>query len=366
MGTCKYCGKDAGWFSHSHAECKEKNQRGKEDLATIISSYFGLRASAIDVQQTKNRLIKDAYLSADDIADVSDPEIRRYTASIHRPFSPSSMRLMDEFLNAIGVSYSQINKNGAVDEFTKKLLKGFMVEYFTDQLSLQVAHNRCEKVLGHFPMAQQNIEDAYYYVLNKAATNFLKNGIISDNEQQKIDDYVQYLSLPLNNIPAQYQNSDISKLGQVDILKNIQKGIIPRNSLSVPIMLGKNESILWTYNGVSLYLEKITREYVGRSGGFSFRVMKGVYYRTGRMKGHPVEHSTMEFNGTGALYITNKNLIFQSDMKGVKIPFSKIIGLTPYSDGIEVHKDGANQKRMTLQGFDPWFLMNLLSQINNL
>lgn len=31
--------------------------------------------------------------------------------------------------------------------------------------------------------------------------------------------------------------------------------------------------------------------------------------------------------------------------------------------GIEIHRDGATAKRLTMQGFDPWFLMNLLSMI---
>lgn len=366
MGTCKYCGKDAGWFSHSHKECEEKHANGVSEFEAIVSSYFTQRASASDVQRTRSRLATDSFLNEEDICGVADREIRQYTASIHRPFSPSSMRLMDDFLNAVGVSYSKINKQGAVDEFTKKLLKGFMVEYFTDQLTLQKAHSRCEKVLGRFPMTPSNIEDAYLYVLNKAATNFLKDGFLSDDEQQKIDDYVSYLALPINNLPAQYQSSEISKLEQVSILKEIQRGIVPHTNLSAPIILGKKEVILWTYNGVSLYQEKITKEWVGRSGGFSFRVMKGVYYRTGGMKGHPVEHSSMEFNGTGSLYVTNKNLIFYSQMKSVKIPFNKIVGITPYSDGIEVHKDGANVKRMTMEGFDPWFIMNLLSVISNI
>jgi hypothetical protein len=275
------------------------------------------------------------------------------------------MKLMDEFLLAVGTSYSKINKNGAVDEFTKKLMRGFMVEYFTDKLPLQTAHSRCEKVLSKFPMIQANIEDAYLYVLDKAATNFLKNGFLSDAEQQKIDDYIKFLALPMNNLPAKYQNSEIGKLEQMSILKDIQRGIMPRTDIAAPIILGKNETILWTYNGVSLYQEKITKEWVGRSGGFSFRIIKGVYYRTGGMKGHPVEHSSMELNGVGSLYITNKNLIFYSPQKSVKVPYNKIVGISPYSDGIEVHKDGANQKRMTMQGFDPWFLMNVLSLIGN-
>lgn len=366
MGTCKYCGKDAGWFSSSHKECKDKNQQGINDLTTIIASFFAQRSSAIDVHRAKNRLMVDAYLSEEDICNISDAEIRRYTASIHRPFSPVSMKLMDDYLNAIGISYSTINKNGAVDEFAKKLMRGFMVEYFTDQLPLQTAHSRCEKVLAKFPMAQSEKEDAYYHVLSKAASNFLKNGFISDDEQRKIDDYVNLLSLPLNNIPAKYQDSDISKIGQTTILKNIQNGIIPKSQITVPIILGKNESVLWAYNGVTMYEEKITKEWVGRSGGFSIRIIKGVYYRTGQMKGRPVEHSSMVQLGNGSLYVTNKNLIFNSPTKGVKIPYSKIIGLTPYSDGIEIQRDGANAKRLTAQGFDPWFIMNLLSQINNI
>lgn len=366
MGTCKYCGKSAGLFSKTHRECEEKHKQGLDEFQTVLSAYFTGRRTTADIGQTKRRLTTDAFLSEEDVYQLSDKEIRSYTASIHRPYSPSSMCLMDDLINALGVSYSKINRNGAVDEFTKKLMRGFMVEYFTGQLDLQKAYARCEKVLSRFPMAPEQINDAYYHVLDRAATNFLKTGLISDADQQRVDDYVNYLALPLNNLPAKYQKSDISKLSQVAIIKSIQNGIVPRTNIVAPIILGKNETILWTYNGVSLYQEKITREWVGRNRGFSFRVMKGVYYRTGGSKGHPVEHSSMEKKGVGALYVTNKNLIFYSQTNATKIPFNKIVGITPYSDGIEIHKEGANQKRLTIQGFDPWFLMNLLSQINNI
>ena len=175
MGTCKYCGKEAGWFSHSHKECKEKHDHGVNDFSSVVSAYFTMRTTAVGVQQSRQRLKVTSYLSDDDVCNVADAEIRRYTASIHRPYSPSSMKLMDEFLIAIDVNYSKVNKNGAVSEFTKKLMRGFMVEYFTGHLTLPIAHQRCEKVLGKFPMIQSDIEDAYLYVLNKAATNFTKN-----------------------------------------------------------------------------------------------------------------------------------------------------------------------------------------------
>lgn len=47
-----------------------------------------------------------------------------------------------------------------------------------------------------------------------------------------------------------------------------------------------------------------------------------------------------------------------------KNTLQKIAGMTPYSDGIEIHQDGTKAQRQVFQGFDSWFMMNLLSNIN--
>ena len=130
------------------------------------------------------------------------------------------------------------------------------------------------------------------------------------------------------------------------------------------ILLGKDEVVLWCYDGVTMWQEKVKREMVGSHSGFSFRVAKGVTYRTGGFKGHPVEHSYMDNAGTGSLYITNKHIIFHSSMRSVKIPYKKIIGLNPYQDGMGVQQDGANAKRLVFQGFDCSFVMNVMSFIS--
>jgi hypothetical protein len=367
MGTCKYCGCKAGLLSKTHRECEEKHSDGlrglEQDLRMVISNNKGdcsrLRTSLPAYRSTN-------FLSEDDIVTVFDKVIREYTLSMHRPYSPRSMHIVDDIINILNVPYQLISAKRGLDEFTKKLMRGFMVDYFTDKLPLPVAQQRCGSVLKRFPMSQSQIDDAYWHVLDRAATNFLSDGSLSDDEQRKITDFTQTLSLSLNNIPKPYQNGDISKLSQVALIKALQNGIVPSTNFQAPIILGKKESVFWAYNGVSCYQEKITKEWVGRNNGFSFRVCKGVYYRTGRSKGHPVERSSMELQGMGTLYVTNKNLIFWSQMKNLKIPFSKIIGFTPYSDGIEVHRDGATAKRLTFQGFDPWFIMNVISQLTNL
>lgn len=364
MGTCKYCGKDAGWFSSVHKECEAKHNQGLNDLEGAFSSYFAQRISAVEVQRQTNHQKRDAYLSEEDICTVLNTAVSRYAASIHRPYSPTSLKLVDELLAATGVTYSVATRGGAIIDFTKQLMRGFMVEYFTGTLPLATAHQRCEKVLSRLPMAPSDVNDAYLYVLNKAAANFTKNGCISDTNQQKIDDYVQLLNLPMNNLPAQYQGGDIAKLTQMTILKNLQRGIIPQQTFNAPIMLGRGESVIWCYHGVTMYQEKTEKHYQGRRQGVSFRIMKGVTYHTGGTNVKPIEHTYMENKGVGTLYITNKHIIYQGDTAAQKIPYTKLIGVTPYSDGIEVHREGANAKRLTFQGFDSWFFMNVLNSIN--
>ncbi len=363
MGSCKYCGQSAGIFSRAHKECEQKHCAGISEFETVCRKYIMGNASVHDISNARGRLTNTNFLTDSDCGDIADKVIREYTDSIRRPFRPSHLNLVDNFINAIGIAYADINRTGAIDVFTQKLLKGFMVEYFTDQLTLHEAQSRCQRVISTLPIAPCVANDAYYYVLNKAAQNFLNDGMLSDDEQLKIDSYVNALALPVNNLPAQFQGCEIEKLGQASILKNLQRGILPQKSFNAPIMLGRSETILWAFNGVTAYEEKIQREWVGRSRGMSFRVCRGVYYRTGGSRGHAVEHTSMQPIGHGSLYVTNKNLIFHSMKKGLKIPYKKIIGVNPYSDGIEIHRDGANAKRLTIQGFDPWFLMNVMSQL---
>jgi hypothetical protein len=58
--------------------------------------------------------------------------------------------------------------------------------------------------------------------------------------------------------------------------------------------------------------------------------MKGVYYRTGGFKGHPVETTIMQRIGMGSVCLTDKNLYFASPEKSLKIHIQKssVLNLT--------------------------------------
>ena len=358
MGTCRHCGNKAGIFSSAHTECQNKYEHGVATFTSSLRSYFFGTGTVNDIHRTKQSLKSTAYLKDDDVCNLSMNVIGDYTEKLKMPFTPDVVNKMDSFLNAIGLSYSTINATGVIDRFTKKIMGGYMVDYFLNKVTLSQAQQNCRNLLQLFPMSAEEIRNAYLAVLDKAAKNYLKNGFLSPSDKAKIDDYVTGLGLQVNNLPVQFQNSDIVKISQSMILDNLKKGIVPSVNVNLPIVLSRGESLLWVYNDAELLMEKIEREWVGRNHGVSIRIIRGVYYRVGQSKGKPVEHSHMQSHGRGCFIVTTKNLIFYSQQKTIKVPYTKLVGITPYSDGVEIHKD--NSKRIVIKDVDPWFIMNYI------
>jgi hypothetical protein len=156
---------------------------------------------------------------------------------------------------------------------------------------------------------------------------------------------------------------------QSEVLLDILNGKKPNPKITIggdfPFMLNKNENIVWLFRNITLHQQKVQREYVGRSRGISVRVMKGVYYRTGGFKGHPIETTIMQKIGTGSVCFTDKHIYFHSPEKSLKIPYSKILSVDSYSNGIGLQKDGANDKPIFLEGLNSWFAYNVIANFKN-
>ena len=365
MGKCKYCGLSTGLFSHAHKECKEKHKRGMAELLATINSYFKGNDSINNLLNKLRLLEKNNYLNKQDVENCCRQGIKLLADMVKPPITKQHLLTVDAFLRNISISQSALNKNGELEALGMRFYQGVLMSYFVENEPIAKVEKRAQIITRLLPLSSNIKETAGLTALEKAAHKFLADGLITDSEQAQLDDFSNALHLPVNNLPIRFHGSDIEKIRQAAILRQIQRGQMPIQSLTtnLPIMLSSDEYIIWEYPKVTMYQEKITREWRGHSNGWSFRVARGIYYRTGGSKGHPVEHSAMEKAGTGSLVMTNKNIIFYSPLKSAKIPYKKIIGVIPFSDGIEIQKDGANAKRQVFQGFDSWFVMNLLSYI---
>lgn len=366
MSTCKYCGQSAGFLSSAHKECEDKHDRGLKGMGIVMGRYF---ADTVTAAELKAKLAKNRspyFLSEDDIVSAAITAIKAFGDSLKRPYPSDTLPRIKEFLNAVTVPYPKLNEKGDMDTLAMKLFQGYVVDFFARGVPLSQIRISTDSVTSVLPLSQQQKDEAYYNVLNKAADKFMTDGWLSDSERQLIESYTSSLGIALNCIPAKYQNESLARIGQAIVLKDLQQGILPKQTLTVPVMLGRGECALWVFDNVTMYQEKITREYVGGSRGMSYRICKGLTYRTGSFKGHPVEQSHMDMVGVGSLVVTNKNFFFHCPTASVRIPYSKLVGVTPYSDGLEVHKEEAKPKRTVFQGFDAWFVMNVLNLVNNL
>lgn len=245
MGTCKYCGKDAGLFSHLHKECEEKYNQGIISLENGIGRYLKDALKISELTGLVTKLKRENHISDSDIAIASAKCIDEYTKNTRWPYHSHQLDLIRDYIYNIGVSYQSINVNGSLDNLSQKMVRGFLAEYFTGQKPLQRVLQISQQIMSVMPLSGAQKRDMYFYMLNQAAENYMKDGLLTDDEQQRIDEYMNTLGLSTTNLPAQYKGSEISRIEQTKMLKQLQQGIIPQTNIQAPILLGKDEVVLW-------------------------------------------------------------------------------------------------------------------------
>ena len=110
MGTCKYCGQSAGFFSHSHKECEEKHERGLKGMGDLMRRYFSGSVSSDDLKSKLARNRLPYFLSDDDIATVALTAIKMYGDSLKRPYPSDTLPRIKAFFNAIEIPYARLNE----------------------------------------------------------------------------------------------------------------------------------------------------------------------------------------------------------------------------------------------------------------
>lgn len=120
-------------------------------------------------------------------------------------------------------------------------------------------------------------------------------------------------------------------------IAGVNGGILPE--VSSPHILAKKGEIVHFECQASLMKEVAVRQWQGGSSGFSFPIGKsGIRYRVGGTRGHTVEVGTrLNVADSGILSVTNKRAVYAGSRKTMEMPYSKLVNLSVYTDGVQFH-----------------------------
>ncbi|WP_299247267.1 hypothetical protein [uncultured Lacinutrix sp.] len=194
---------------------------------------------------------------------------------------------------------------------------------------------------------------------------FLDDGTLTDDEEKILSEYQDKYKLTQNELE---KKDLLSKTYRASILRQLINGEELTNRITIqgnlPFKFQKSENLIWLFQNVELFEQRIKTTYKGGSQGISLKIAKGVYYRTSSFKGHPVKTMNTVPIASGMVALTNKHIYFSSGIKNFRINFNKIITIEPYSDGIGITKDGVTSKPQVFKNLDGWFCYNFIKNIS--
>jgi hypothetical protein len=164
-------------------------------------------------------------------------------------------------------------------------------------------------------------------LLTERANKVLADDILSKEEEQEFLHFAESLEVDLNNYPAIFDRF---------VIANANAGRFPE---AVPPLhiIPKAGEVVYMESHASLMKEVADRQWQGGSSGFSFRVAKGVRFRTGNTRGHMLQVGTKIIEkDTGLLSVTSSRLVFSGRTTTQESLHTKIENLTVFNDGLAV------------------------------
>jgi hypothetical protein len=133
--------------------------------------------------------------------------------------------------------------------------------------------------------------------------------------------------------------------------------------------LAPNEFSITSLANVTLKALMTSSQRVGSYQGVSVRVASGIWAHVGGSRGHAEETTDLKDLDYGELLITTRACYFSGKEKGTnfKIPFNKILRISPYSDAVGIAKDGGKEQLFVFHPVTSpdcaWWVYNLLQSL---
>lgn len=245
----------------------------------------------------------------------------------------------------------------------KSTIKKELLDKFEDYDSLNF--KELEAIAKNSYLTEAEYHNLVAETYSNTLDRYLDDGVLSNEEEETLERFIQKSNLSQNVFD---KNDSLSKTVRASILRDLLNGDAITNRINIngnlPFKFQKNENLIYLFQNVELFEQRISTTYKGGSQGVSIRIAKGVYYRTNSFKGNPVKTTKTVPIATGIVALTEKHIYFSSSIKNFRINYNKIITIDPYSDGIGITKDGVTSKPQVFKNLDGWFCYNFIKNIS--
>lgn len=379
MGLCEFCGTQAGFLRRNHRACLRLFTEGVELVAGVMADD-GMTTEE-SAQRIKNlavhhRIVGDKLIVAleNAWADCVKADLRQ------DGFTQDNEERLDALLGPFGLSDMKSKRRRLwlqVLGQRRKAAQGIIDGHVKEGMELALRDHSGATGTGRtvdqvhddiLPTAKfSNIEDLELKSLIVLSVegemeHYLEDGLLTHAEEHAVEELARRFDIQSDGLD---EDSIWAKKNKFSALRDLTEGKLPVRfaNMQVPFRLMKSEDLVWVFDSVDYGVIKTRREFRGGSTGVSVRIARGVYLRQGAFKGRQVEVEEPVHVDTGLLGITTKHIYFAGPSRSFRIRHSKIVSLTPYSDGLGLTRDTASAKPETFRVNDGWFLYNLLQNI---
>lgn len=362
---CIFCGKSAGLFKREHPECRALAERAKKYLRECIDYIYSNR-DCMNISEVVADTVARYNIP---LAMIDNLFIECWNAKVIAALEDGvleadELKILREMLVALNIDQKKLSASPQweilMDHGKASVMR--VINTAIRNKNLSTLKEQVAVIANSYGFDEKTIKQYAFETWKCFLVKAFDDGILDKDEEHILEELARIFDFSDSDI--EHYNARIVKGA---ILREIMEGITPRRlniTGQLPIVLQNKESVLWISNNVLAYEDKTRRHYVGGSTGFSVRVAKGVYLRSGAFRGHPVETTETVEIGSGSLIITNKHIFWLSPYRSIKIPAKKLVSIIPRSDGVILQKDGVTAKPLMFKLDDPWFISNLISNLN--
>lgn len=166
--------------------------------------------------------------------------------------------------------------------------------------------------------------------------SWVKDAIADDFFTQEEHERLSELIAAFRLTPDALAQADRALSHDVGVAE-INSGFLPE--VRSPHLIPKAGEIVHVEVPATLMKEVAVRQYQGGYSGFSFPIGRtGIRYRVGGSRGNSVQVGTqLQVADSGILAVTNRRAVYMGSRKTVDMPYTKVVNLTVYADGIVFH-----------------------------